>query len=156
MGYMAYLADSLHWIAVTLWTGALWAIGLIAAPLIFVTLEDRALASMLAGKMFAVVTYIGMGCGAYLILFRIIRQGIVSFRQSFFWTVVLMLLLTLLGQFGAQPVLDLAKNWTQTRQVLESILQDRFTTWHGIYSALYVAQSVLGLLLVVQQPTAAP
>ncbi|HXZ95592.1 MAG TPA: DUF4149 domain-containing protein [Burkholderiales bacterium] len=156
MRYMADLADSLHWIAVTLWTGALWAIGFIAAPLIFVTLEDRALALMLAGKMFAVVAYIGMGCGAYLILFRIIRQGVISFRQSFFWVVMVMLLLTLLGQFGAQPVLDLAKNWTQTRQVVESILQDRFATWHGVYSALYVVQSVLALVLVVQQPTAAP
>ena len=153
---MEDLFDSLHWIAVTLWIGALWAIGYIAAPLIFVTLEDRALAIMLAGKMFAVVAYIGMGCGVYLLLFRLIRQGVISFRQSFFWIVLVMLLLTLLGHFGAQPILEAVKHLTLPRAVLEGVLLERFATWHGIYSALYVVQSVLGLVLVVQQQTAAP
>jgi hypothetical protein len=153
---MEDIADSLHWIAVTLWIGALWAIGYIAAPLLFVTLEDRALAILLAGKMFAVVAYIGMGCGTYLLLFRLIRQGAVSFRQSFFWIVLVMLLLTLLGHLGAEPLLEAVKNVTLPRAVVEGVLQERFAAWHGVYSALYVVQSVLGLVLVVQQQTAAP
>ena len=153
---MGNLADSLHWIAVTLWIGALWAIGYIAAPLLFVALEDRAVAGMLAGKMFAVVAYIGMGCGIYLLLFRLIRQGALSFRQSFFWIVLVMLLLTLLGHFGAQPILEAVKNQALSREVAESVLRDRFAAWHGVSSALYVVQSVLGLVLVLQQPTAAP
>ena len=156
MGYMEEIADSLHWIAVTLWVGALWAIGYIAAPLLFVTLEDRALAISLAGKMFAVVAYIGMGCGTYLLLFRVIRQGVISFRQSFFWIVLVMLLLTLLGHFGAEPLLEAVKHLTMPRALVEGILQERFAAWHGVYSALYVVQSVLGLVLVVQQQTAAP
>jgi len=153
---MEDIADSLHWIAVTLWVGALWAIGYIAAPLLFVTLEDRALAILLAGRMFAVVAYIGIGCGTYLLLFRVIRQGAVSFRQSFFWIVLVMLLLTLLGHFGAEPLLEAVKNLTLPRAVVEGVLQERFAAWHGVYSALYVVQSVLGLVLVVQQQTAAP
>lgn len=156
MPYMEDIADSLHWIAVTLWIGALWAIGYIAAPLIFVVLEDRSLAITLAGKMFAVVAYIGMGCGVYLILFRLIRQGVLSFRQSFFWIVLVMLLLTLLGHFGAQPILEAVKHLTVPKEIVEGILQDRFASWHGVYSALYVVQSILGLVLVVQQQTAAP
>jgi hypothetical protein len=153
---MEDLADSLHWFAVTLWVGALWAIGYIAAPLLFVTLEDHALAGMLAGKMFAVVAYIGMGCGIYLLLFRLIRQGAISFRQSFFWIVLVMLLITLLGHFGAQPILEAVKHLTLPRAVVEGVLQDRFAAWHGVSSVLYVVQSVLGLVLVVQQQTAAP
>ncbi len=156
MAYMEDIADSLHWIAVTLWVGALWAIGYVAAPLIFVVLEDRSLAVMLAGKMFAVVAYIGMGCGTYLLLFRLVRQGAISFRQSFFWIVLVMLLLTLLGHFGAQPILEAVKHLTVPKAVVEGVLQDRFAAWHGVYSALYVVQSVLGLVLVVQQQTAAP
>jgi hypothetical protein len=39
---------------------------------------------------------------------------------------------------------------------VESVLQDRFAAWHGVSSVLYVVQSVLGLVLVVQQQTAAP
>jgi len=153
---MEDLADSLHWFAVTLWIGALWAIGYIAAPLLFVTLEDHTLAGMLAGKMFAVVAYIGMGCGIYLLLFRLIRQGAISFRQSFFWIVLVMLLITLLGHFGAQPILEAVKHLTLPRAVVEGVLQDRFAAWHGVSSVLYVVQSVLGLVLVVQQQTAAP
>jgi hypothetical protein len=153
---MEDLADSLHWFAVTLWIGALWAIGYIAAPLLFVTLEDHALAGMLAGKMFAVVAYIGMGCGIYLLLFRLIRQGAISFRQSFFWIVLVMLLITLLGHFGAQPILEAVKHQTLPREVVEGVLQDRFAAWHGVSSVLYVVQSVLGLVLVLQQQTAAP
>jgi hypothetical protein len=153
---MGNIADSLHWIAVTLWIGALWAIGYVAAPLLFITLEDRALAGMLAGKMFDVVAYIGMGCGIYLLLFRLIRLGVMSFRQSFFWIVLAMLLLTLLGHFGVQPILEAVKHQALPREVAESVLQDRFTAWHGISSALYVLQSVLGLVLVLQQPAAAP
>jgi hypothetical protein len=153
---MEDLFDSLLLIAVTLWAGALWAIGFIAAPIVFIALEDRALAVALAGKMFAIVAYIGMGCGVYLVLFRLIRQGVLSLRQSFFWIVVLMLLLTLLGHFGAQPILEAVKNFTVPRAVMEGILQERFASWHGVYSALYVVESVLALVLVVQQPTAAP
>ncbi len=153
---MEDLADSLHWFAVTLWIGALWAIGYIAAPLLFVTLEDHALAGMLAGKMFAVVAYIGMGCGIYLLLFRLIRQGAISFRQSFFWIVLVMLLITLLGHFGAQPILEAVKHQTLPKEVVEGVLQDRFAAWHGVSSVLYVVQSVLGLVLVLQQQTAAP
>jgi hypothetical protein len=153
---MGNLADSLHWIAVTLWIGALWAIGYVAAPLLFVTLEDRALAGMLAGKMFEVVAYIGMGCGIYLLLFRLIRLGVMSFRQSFFWVLLVMFLLTLLGHFGVQPILEAVKNQSLSKEVVESVLQNRFTAWHGVSNVLYVIQSVLGLVLVLQQPTAAP
>jgi hypothetical protein len=35
------------------------------------------------------------------------------------------------------------------REVMESVLRDRFATWHGISSILYLMQSMLGLWLVV-------
>ena len=35
------------------------------------------------------------------------------------------------------------------REVMESVLRDRFVTWHGISSILYLMQSLLGLWLVV-------
>ncbi|HNN85277.1 MAG TPA: DUF4149 domain-containing protein, partial [Accumulibacter sp.] len=34
------------------------------------------------------------------------------------------------------------------REVMESVLRNRFATWHGVSSILYLVQSVLGLLLV--------
>ncbi len=34
---------------------------------------------------------------------------------------------------------------------MESALRDRFATWHGVSSALYLVQSLLGIVLVVLQ-----
>ena len=45
-------------ILLTLWVGSLWAIGYIAAPTLFATLEDRALAGTLAGAMFVRARYL--------------------------------------------------------------------------------------------------
>ena len=35
------------------------------------------------------------------------------------------------------------------RDVMESVMRDRFVAWHGISSILYLVQSLLGLWLVV-------
>jgi hypothetical protein len=34
---------------------------------------------------------------------------------------------------------------------MESLFRDRFVTWHGVASVLYLIQGVLGLLLVWRQ-----
>ena len=64
---MNKLPEILAQIAITLWVGGMWAIGYLAAPVLFDALpDDRMLAGILAGKMFAWVAYIGMACGIYL------------------------------------------------------------------------------------------
>lgn len=153
---MSDLADSLHWIAVTLWVGALWAVGYIAAPVLFYFLDDRALAGTLAARMFTLVAQVGMGCGAYLLLFRVIRQGVYSLKQWFFWITLLMLLLTLIGYFGVQPVMESLKQQSLAKEIVESAFKDRFATWHGVGNVLYLMESALGLALVLLQPKAAP
>jgi MFS family permease len=148
---MRSLADALQSIAVTLWVGSLWAIGFVAAPTLFARLSDRALAGMLAGKLFTCVAFIGIACGLYLLAYRLARFGANGLRQGFFWVALIMLLLVLAGQFGVQPVLESLKVQALPKEVMESVFRDRFDTWHGVASALYVIQSVLGLALVVMQ-----
>ena len=63
--------DKLALIAITLWVGALWAVGGIAAPTLFYHLADKMQAGNLAGQMFGLVAYIGMACGTYLIVHRL-------------------------------------------------------------------------------------
>ncbi len=60
-----------------------------------------------------------------------------------------MLVLTAAGEFGVQPVLAALKEQALPKQVMESVLRDRFATWHGVASGLYVIQSVLGAALVI-------
>ncbi|MGH8751112.1 MAG: DUF4149 domain-containing protein [Burkholderiales bacterium] len=153
---MSQLADALHWIAVTLWVGALWAVGYIAAPVLFYFLDDRALAGVLAGRMFGLVAYIGIGCGAYLLLFRLVRQGVYAFKQGFFWVTLAMLILVLIGHFGVQPILEGLKHQALVKELAENMFKDRFGAWHGVASVLYLMESVLGLVLVLLQAKAAP
>ena len=148
---MKNLADNLALIAITLWVGGMWAIGYMVAPALFSALPDRSLAGMLAGKMFTLIAYTGMVCGMYLILLRLFNAGIAALQQKIFWLVLFMLLLTIASHFGIQPVLSSLKAEAMPREVMESAFRNRFATWHGISSIVYLVESILGLLLVVQQ-----
>ena len=81
---MPKFGSLLEKIALTLWVGGLWAIGYIAAPVLFTQLADKQLAGNLAGSMFVVIAYVGMACGAYLLLYRINQYGSAVFKQGFF------------------------------------------------------------------------
>lgn len=148
---MSKLASALYSIAVALWMGSLLAIGFIAAPVLFTQLADRSVAGNLAGGMFSVTAWVGLACGAYLMLFMMFGQGWRACNSSVFWMVLLMLALTAAGHFGVQPILTQLQADALPRRVMESALRDRFTTWHGVSSALYLVQSLLGIALVILQ-----
>jgi hypothetical protein len=149
---MKRLPDNLALIAVTLWVGGLWAIGYMTAPTLFAALhENKQLAGMLAGKMFAVIAYVGMACGTYLLLFQFSRHGATAMKQTFFWAVLIMMLLTIGSHFGIQPIMESLKAQAMPQEVMKSIFADRFSTWHGISSIVYLIESLLGLVLVLKQ-----
>jgi len=148
---MSKLADALYSLTITLWVGALFAIGYLAAPTLFAQLTDRTLAGSLAGEMFKWVAWLGIACGVYLLLFLLGRRGFGVLKSPVFWLVLLMLGLTVAGYFGIQPILAQLKADALPRQVMESALRDRFATWHGISSGLYLIESLLGVALVLVQ-----
>lgn len=145
---MKTITEAFYAIALTLWVGGLWAIGYIAAPLLFAMLSDRALAGNVAGKLFALIAYIGIGCAAYLLLFKLARLGAGALKRAPFWIILLMLALIAAGQFGITPILDSLKAQALPQHVMESVFRDRFAAWHGVSSVLYLIVSVLGALLV--------
>jgi MFS family permease len=148
---MSRLASALYSIVVAVWVGSLMAIGFIAAPVLFTELADRALAGSLAGAMFGVEAWVGLGCGTYLILFVMFAKGWRVIKSGVFWIVLLMLALTVAGHFGVQPIMAQLQAEALPRRVMESALRDRFTTWHGVSSALYVVQCLFGIALVILQ-----
>lgn len=145
---MRSVAEAIYAIAITLWIGGSWAIGGIVAPTLFYTLTDHALAGSLAGKLFTLIAYIGIGCAIYLLLFRLARFGGACLSQGAFWIVLAILGLTLAGEFGVQPILAGLKDQALPKEVMESMFRDRFATWHGVASILYLIQSALGAVLV--------
>lgn len=146
---MRRLSEALYLFAITLWVGGLWAIGYMAAPVLFASLGDRQLAGMVAGKLFALIGWVGLGSAAWLLVFLVLRCGGQVFKRSVFWLVVLMALMSAASQFGIQPLMAQLKHDALPREVMESVLRDRFAAWHGISSILYLVQSLLGLWLVI-------
>jgi hypothetical protein len=128
-------------ILLTLWVGSLWAIGYIAAPTLFVTLEDRALAGTLAGAMFEIVAYIGLLCAALLLLSNQVRHP----GRRLNWRAVVLLvmfLLVLVGQFVVTPMIA-------EMRVAGSSASSEFARLHGVASIAFLITSLLGLALVV-------
>ncbi len=146
---MRKLSEALYLAVVTLWVGGMWAIGYIVAPVLFASLGDRQLAGLVAGRLFALLGWIGLGSAVYLLAFLVLRNGSQVFGRAVFWLVMVMAALTAASQFGIQPLMAQLKADALPREVMESVLRDRFAAWHGISSILYLVQSLLGLLLVV-------
>lgn len=146
---MRRLSEALYLSAITLWVGGMWAIGYVVAPVLFTSLGDRQLAGAVAGRLFALVGWIGLASAAYLMIFIIARRGAQVFRSAIFWLVLLMAVLVAASQFGIQPLMAQLKAAALPREVMESVMRDRFAAWHGISSILYLVQSLLGLWLVI-------
>ncbi|BBP01832.1 DUF4149 domain-containing protein [Sulfuriferula nivalis] len=138
-------------IAMVMWVGGLWAIGYIAAPVLFIQLDDKQLAGNLAGSMFTVIAYVGIVCAVYLLIFRINQFGGAAFKQAFVWAVLLMLLITVGMQFGIQPIMESLKEQAMPKAVMQSIFSDRFAHWHGVSRIAYIIESLLGLVLLIKQ-----
>jgi hypothetical protein len=147
---MKNLSLQLATLLITAWVGSLWAIGYLAVPVLFYAQPDKQLAGMLAGQMFALVGYLGMVCGIYLLIQRISMFGRASFRQALFWAVGAMLLITLALQCGIQPVMTDLKLQALPLDVMHSTFADRFKMLHGVSSILYLIQSLLGVFLILK------
>ena len=143
------MLSRLNLIVITVWVGALWTTGL-SAYLLFDTLQDKQLAGSLAGKLFTVVSYIGMASGFYLLIQRLLDYGTGALKQSFFWSVFVMLLLVLAGHFGIQPILAQLKADAMPADVMHSIFAERFGKWHGVASVAFLVECLLGFVLVLK------
>lgn len=130
----------------TLWVGSLLAIGYIAVPMAFVNLGDVILAGNYAGHLFSAVNILGLGCGAVLLITKIINYGKQVRHLWRFWVVFLMVLLTLVFNFYLQPEIALAKN---VMHLGDNSVVERFDLLHSISKNLYIVLSLLGLSLVV-------
>jgi Domain of unknown function (DUF4149) len=137
-------------IVVTLWVGALWAIGFVAY-ILFKTLPDKPqLAGNLAGQLFTIVRYIGMASALFLLVQRLLDYGTASLKQAYFWAIFFMLILVLVEHFGIQPILAQLKADALPNDVLNSVFKDRFGKWHGVAGVAYLVECLLGFVLVLK------
>ena len=143
------MAKHLAFITMTLWIGGLWMTGF-SAYLLFDALQDKQMAGMLAGRLFTVISYIGIFSAFYLLIQRLLEFGTTALKQLYFWAVFAMLLLVLAGHFGIQPLLAQLKADALPNDVMQSVFASRFKTWHGVASMAYVMECLLGLVAVIK------
>jgi hypothetical protein len=55
-------------VLLVLWAGSLWSLALWVAPTLFFTQPDRHLAGLLAARLFAIETYVGLAAAAFGLL----------------------------------------------------------------------------------------
>jgi hypothetical protein len=147
---MKQYIDGLAILLASAWVGSMWATGYIAAPVLFYFLEDKMLAGMLAGKLFSVTEYTGIVCALYLLVWYTMQYGKTAWNRRLFWLIAAMLLLTLLGQFGIQPILAQLKEQALPQYVMQSVFAARFEFWHGVASILFLIQSLAGAVLLLK------
>ena len=131
-------------IILTLWVGGLWAIGFLAVPVLFHTLNDRNLAGQLAAPMFRFMNGIGLACGGILFFGAALRQGRIWYRSWRVRVIVLMMAGSAVILFVIQPQIVALK----AQLTANGELGPQFGRLHGISSAIYLLVSVLGLFLV--------
>ncbi len=151
------LMTALERSALTLWVGGMWAIGYLAAPVLFLSLPDPMTAGAIAGTLFRVTGYIGIVCGLVLLagaLYHGRGAGSGRWRSR---VIGAMLTITLIGEFGLMPVMERLKLAAGGRLVAGSEIARQFGLMHGVSSTLFLVNSILGLLLVIRglRPAAA-
>jgi hypothetical protein len=149
---MKFLARA-RLLVVTLWVGSLWTLGYVVAPTLFATLADRALAGSIAGSLFRVEAWLSVFCAVVLLLlaqFGTDDKGSgPGSRKLWFGLVLGMLACTLVGYFGLQPFMAALREAAGPGGVMASDARTQFGILHGISSGIYLAQSLLGVALVL-------
>ena len=125
-------------VLLTFWVGGLWTIGYLVVPVLFASLDDRALAGTLAGKLFQIMSYIGLVCGMLLLLGNIFRFHRLNWRAI---VLVLMLVLVLFNELILSLLIaDMRHSG--------AVGSSAFAQAHGAASVIFLIISLLGLSLV--------
>ena len=142
------MSDAVSRFLLTLWVGGMWVTGYMAAPVLFAMLE-RQVAGSVAGRMFSIMSYIGLACGTGLLLLGLIGAGRGYIRSWRCWAVVAMVLLVVIGQFVLQPMMVELRATGLPPGGAEAA---SFGRLHGMAAILFMISCLLGLLLVVRKP----
>lgn len=139
--------NGLQRLLLTVWVGAMWAIGYLAAPVLFASIESRMVAGAIAGTLFTSVSWIGFVCGGLILLLQW-HAGARGLDAVAISAVVIMLVITSIGQFGLQPMMADIKAQFPAGVEMSGDLRARFGLLHGVSSTLFLIVSLFGLLAV--------
>ena len=128
----------------TIWIGGMWTVGYLVAPTLFSMIDERAIAGSIAGRLFTVMSYIGLISVLLLLSSLLFNSGMQILQSWRSWVLLGMLLIIIIGEFVLQPKMS---------AIRESGLQGddaaQFARLHIAASILFLVNSIAGLVLVV-------
>ncbi|MBI3771614.1 MAG: DUF4149 domain-containing protein [Gammaproteobacteria bacterium] len=140
------LFQSVDRLLITAWVGGLWAVGYLAAPVLFHALDDRHLAGELAGHMFFIMNIVGFVCAPILAAITIREAGSTWRSARRLWVLVGMLMIVAISAFVLQPMMQELK---AIGIVPGTDTAAQFGRLHGVSSILYLVLSLAGAYLVI-------
>jgi hypothetical protein len=143
----AHPLNGVQRLLLTVWVGGMWAIGYLAVPILFAALDSRIQAGAIAGVMFTRLAWIGLACGAVILLLQW-RAGGRGLPRIALGCVLAMLVITAIGEFGVGPQMAALKAQVVPGAEMADALRARFGMWHGVSSSLFLLASMLGALAV--------
>ncbi|HTN66702.1 MAG TPA: DUF4149 domain-containing protein [Burkholderiaceae bacterium] len=144
------MLSRLRLLVATLWVGSGWTIGYLVAPTLFATLPDPLQAGRIAGSLFRLEAWLSIACAIVLLALSAAsrqRDGGAGYRSQM-TLVALMLVCTLIGYFGLQPLMEGLRETASASGLMSEAIRTRFAMLHGIAGVLYLFQSVLGIALI--------
>ena len=144
---LSAMLQAIERVLLTLWVGGLWMTGLVVAPVLFRNYE-RMLAGDIAGRLFGAVSLLGMACGALLLAFAVARTRQRVWRDWRAGVLVVMLAVIVIGEFGLAARMRELKELMVLQPAAAANMAE-FGRLHGIASLLFLANSALGLVLVI-------
>jgi hypothetical protein len=144
---LSAIIQAVERVLLTLWVGGLWVTGLVIAPVLFRNYE-RMVAGDIAGRLFAALSWLGMLCGTLLLAFAVVRARQRVWRDWRAGVLVVMLAITVIGEFGLAARMRELKELMSLPPVAP-VVTSEFGRLHGIASLLFLANSALGLALVI-------
>lgn len=141
----------LRLLVAALWAGSLWTVGYLVAPILSNTLPERKVFGNIAAGIFRGEAWLTVACAlAMLVLVMLARDIDAKRKRTLTFIVGAMLACTVLGYFGMQPVMAMLREAAGTQGVMDSNLRMKFGIVHGVAALFYLAQSVLGVSLVLK------
>jgi hypothetical protein len=119
-------------VLLVLWAGSLWSLALWVAPTLFFTQPDRHLAGLLAARLFAVETYLGVAVAAL---------GLALPGRGQLRGIYVAVALLAINEWIVKPLMERA-------HVEGTAVGLSFGAWHGVSAAGYLIGCILVLWVI--------
>jgi vacuolar-type H+-ATPase subunit I/STV1 len=134
----------------TLWAGALWVLGYVAAPAVFGVVSGP-LAGDIVGSFLRRLAWISMICAVLMLVLVRVSPDLEPGRRRYLNLLVLAMLACALVMFvGLQPAMASLREAAGPGGVRSSPLWTQFAVLHGISQLFHLIEAVLAAILVVK------